>query len=128
MRSADCFPRELSEGRRRSSILFARGAQTRNWHRPSSRNVAPISRAALECTRTGSLAIDRPLSSQELGGTHFRKTAASGGSVSAREYGRPWDGTGAASRPPEFPQLLPPYDEASLFKISFQKPLCGTPT
>src|ERR1043166_1299604 len=38
----------------------------------------------------------------------LKPTMASGGSVTVRENGRPWSGSGAASTPPKFPCPLPP--------------------
>lgn len=38
----------------------------------------------------------------------LKKTAASGGSVTVSECGRPWARTGAASTPPKLPHPLPP--------------------
>ena len=57
----------------------------------------------------------------------FRNSAASGGKVSFREYGRPCTGYSSAMTPPEFPMPLPPYSLASLLRISRQNPPEGTP-
>ena len=55
-------------------------------------------------------------------------TTASGGSVIVSEWGRPWQGTGAASSRPRLPCPLPPYSVASLLIASTQTPPAGTPT
>jgi hypothetical protein len=57
-----------------------------------------------------------------------RNTAASGGTVSTADAGRPCHGTGFASTPPRFPAPPPPYARASEFRSSRQRPPAGSPT
>src|SRR5690554_6475912 len=60
-------------------------------------------------------------------GLRLRNTAPSGGSVRFNETGRPWLGSGVASRPPWLPWPLPPNSLASVLRSSSQKPSAGTP-
>src|SRR5207248_3581427 len=58
----------------------------------------------------------------------MKKTTASGGRVSSREYGRPCCGTGTAATAPLFPKPCPSYSRASLFSTSRHTPPHGAPT
>ncbi len=70
----------------------------------------------------------RSASSALAAGGGFRKTAPSGGSVSAMLCERPCAGTASATARPRLPTPEPPYSAASLLAISVQSPGVSTPT
>src|SRR5690606_34634329 len=61
-------------------------------------------------------------------GLRFRIRVARGGSVSVIDRSWPCEGSDAASTPPRLPTPLPPYTVASLFRISCQWRMAGTPS